>query len=126
MSAVKLSQAMHFQARAGEKVRNPVLQRALQKAAAFVGKRAKGVAALADDGLDFELLRTTCEGIRNRTLADLDVWLDIFEERAKATGAEVLWARDGDEVSQLVVDIARRHGVTKAAKSNRCCPKRRI
>ena len=118
MSAAKHSQAMHFQARAGEKVRNPALQRALQKAKPlFVGKRAKGVAALADDGLDFELLRTTCEGIRNRTLADLDVWLDIFEERAKATGAEVLWARDGDEVSQLVVDIARRHGVTKAAKS---------
>jgi hypothetical protein len=50
-------------------------------------------------------------------LADLDVWLDVFETRARASGAEVLWARDGDEVARLVVDIARRHGVTKAAKS---------
>ena len=109
---------MHFQARAGEKVRNPVLQRALQKAKPlFVGKRAKGIAGLADDDLDFEALRTACEGIRNRTLADLDVWLDIFEERATASGAEVLWARDGEEVGRLVVDIARRHGVTKATKS---------
>lgn len=92
-AAARHSQAMHFQARAGEKVRNPVLQRALQKAKPlFVGKRAKGIAALADDALDFETLRTTCEGIRNRTLADLDVWLDIFEERATASGAEVLWA----------------------------------
>jgi L-lactate dehydrogenase complex protein LldF len=118
MSAAQHSQAMHFQARAGEKVRNPVLQRALQKAKPlFVGKRAKGIAALAEEGLDFETLRTACEGIRNRTLADLDVWLDIFEERAKASGAEVLWARDGEEVGRLVVDIARRHGVTKATKS---------
>ncbi len=118
MSSVQHSQAMHFQARAGEKVRNAVLQKALQKAKPlFVGKRAKGVAALTEDGLDLELLRSTCENIRNRTLADLDVWLDIFEERAKATGAEVRWARDGAEVSRLVVDIARQNGVTKATKS---------
>ena len=118
MSAVKHSQAMHFHARAGEKVRNAVLQRALQKAKPlFVGKRAKGMVSLAEDGLDFQLLRSTAKNIRNRTLADLDVWLDIFEERATATGAEVLWARDGAEVSKLVVDIARRHGVTKAVKS---------
>ncbi|MCG2578782.1 lactate utilization protein [Dechloromonas sp. XY25] len=109
---------MHFQARAGDKVRNPVLQRALQKAKPlFVGKRAKGIAALAEDGLDFETLRIACEDIRNRTLADLDVWLDIFEQRAMASGAEVLWARDGEEVGRLVVDIARRHGVTEATKS---------
>jgi L-lactate dehydrogenase complex protein LldF len=118
MSAARNSQAMHFQARAGEKVRNAVLQRALQKAKPlFVGKRAKGMASLAEDGLDFGMLRSTGKNIRNRTLADLDVWLDIFEERAKATGAEVLWARDGAEVSRLVVDIAQRYGVSKAVKS---------
>ncbi|UCV23704.1 lactate utilization protein B [Ferribacterium limneticum] len=118
MLAAGRSQAMHFHARAGEKVRNAVLQRALQKAKPlFVGKRAKGIASLAEDGLDFEMLRSTGKNIRNRNLADLDVWLDIFEERATATGAEVLWARDGAEVSRLVVDIARRHGVSKAVKS---------
>jgi len=117
-AAAKHSQAMHFQARAGEKVRDPVLQRALQKAKPlFVGKRAKGMAALAEDGLDFETLRTACEGIRNRVLSDLDVWLTLFEERAIATGAEVLWARDGEEASRLVVEVARRHGATKATKS---------
>ncbi|MBL8430288.1 MAG: lactate utilization protein [Dechloromonas sp.] len=118
MSGSKHSQAMHFHARAGEKLRNPILQGALRKAKPlFVGKRAKGVASLAEDGLDFDVLRSTAKNIRNRTLADLDAWLEIFEERAVATGAEVLWARDGAEVSRLVVDIARRHGVTKAVKS---------
>ena len=118
MSRTKYSQAMFFQARAAEKVRNPVLQRALQKAKPlFVGKRAKGIASLADDGLAFEQLRDACEAIRNRVLGDLDVWLSIFEERAKASGAEVLWARDGEEASRLVIEVARRHGVTKATKS---------
>jgi L-lactate dehydrogenase complex protein LldF len=112
------SQAMFFQARAVDKVANPVLQRALQKAKPlFVGKRAKGIAALVDDQLEFEQLRTTCVDIRNRVLEDLDVWLDIFETQAKASGAEVLWARDGEEICDLVIDVARRHGVTKAAKS---------
>jgi len=118
MATASRSQAMHFHARAGEKLRNAGLQRALQKAKPlFVGKRAKGIAALAEDGLDFEMLRSTGKNIRNRTLADLDVWLDLFEERATAAGADVLWARDGAEVSRLVVDIARRHGVSKVAKS---------
>ncbi len=112
------SQAMFFQARAVDKVGNPVLQRALQKAKPlFVGKRAKGIAALADDQLEFEQLRSACVDIRNRVLEDLDVWLDIFETQAKASGAEVLWARDGEEICDLVIDVARRHGVTKAAKS---------
>ena len=112
------SQAMFFQARAAEKVANPMLQRALQKAKPlFVGKRAKGIAGLAEDQLEFEQLRSACVDIRNRVLSDLDVWLDIFETQAKATGAEVLWARDGEEICDLVIDVARRHGVTKAAKS---------
>jgi len=112
------SQAMHFQARAGVQVANKGLQRALEKAKPlFVGKRAKGIAGLADDGLDFEQLRTACADIRRCVVDDLDVWLEIFEERAKAGGAEVLWARDGGEVARLVVDIAQRHGVSKAVKS---------
>jgi len=117
-AAARHSQAMHFHARAGEKVRDEGLQKALQKAKPlFVGKRAKGMVALADDGLAFEMLRTACVDIRNRVLEDLDVWLEIFEARATASGAEVLWARDGDEICELVIDVARRHGVSKATKS---------
>lgn len=117
-SAARHSQAMHFQARAGEKVRNKVLQQALLKAKPlFVGKRAKAMAALPEDGLAFEQLRTACVDIRNRVLNDLDVWLELFEARATASGAEVLWARDGDEIAQLVIDVARRHGVSKVTKS---------
>lgn len=116
--AAEHSQAMFFQARAGVSVKNKGLQAALQKAKPlFSGKRSKAIAGLADDGLEFEALRQANEEIRNRVLNDLDVWLDIFEERAKASGAEVLWARDGAEICDLVIDVARRHGVSKVAKS---------
>ncbi|HEX6735999.1 MAG TPA: (Fe-S)-binding protein, partial [Azonexus sp.] len=66
------AQPLTFHARAGEKVRDRQLQQALQKARPlFVGKRARGVAALAEDSLDFERLRDAGEEIRNRVLADL-------------------------------------------------------
>jgi L-lactate dehydrogenase complex protein LldF len=118
MTKAAHSQAMFFQARAGVSVKNKGLQAALQKAKPlFSGKRSKAIAGLADDGLEFEALRQANEDIRNRVLNDLDVWLDIFEERAKASGAEVLWARDGDEICDLVIDVARRHGVSKVTKS---------
>ena len=112
------SQAMFFQVRAGVSVKNKGLQAALQKAKPlFSGKRSKAIAGLAEDGLEFEALRLANEEIRNRVLSDLDVWLAIFEERARASGAEVLWARDGAEICDLVIDVARRHGVSKVAKS---------
>ena len=118
MNAAMHSQAMFFQARAGAQVRNAGLQKTLKRVRPlFVAKRAKGVAGLVEDGIDVEALRGACEAIRRRVVDDLDVWLEIFEERAKASGAEVLWARDGEEVARLVVDIAQRQGVTKAVKS---------
>jgi len=118
VKAAARSQAMFFQARAGRQVRNKGLQKALAKARPlFVGKRAKGIAGLAGDGLDFAELRSACEAIRRRVVDDLDVWLEIFEARARATGAEVLWARDGEEICSHVLDIARRNGVTKVVKS---------
>ena len=118
MSAGGTSQAMFFRARAAAGAADAGLRRTLQKARPlFVGKRAKGIAGLADDGLDFARLRAACEEIRRRVVDDLDVWLEIFEERARATGAEVLWARDGAEIRRHVLDIAARHGVAKAVKS---------
>ena len=108
------SQAMFFRARAGEKAADRALRDKLGKASTrFVGGRA---AAVADYAGDFEALREAGQRIRDRTLAHLDVWLETFEEKAVARGAQVMYARDGAEISRLVVDIARRHGVTKVAK----------
>ncbi|MCK6391108.1 MAG: lactate utilization protein [Azonexus sp.] len=112
------SRAMYFKASAGLKLNNPVLQAALKKAQPlFTAKRRKGMASLAADGLDFETTRAAAAAIRQRVLDDLEHWLKTFEQKALATGAEVLWARDGAEVSRLVVELAQRHGVRTVTKS---------
>jgi L-lactate dehydrogenase complex protein LldF len=107
-------QSMHFKARVAEKLNDPVLQGNLRVSKGkFVDKRAEAIKELPA----FEATRDAAAAIRNRVLADLDVWLEEFERRATARGATVLWAKDGEEVCRLVIDIARRHGVGKVAKS---------
>ncbi len=109
------SQAMHFQARVPAKLADERLQANLARASGrFVAARAQAVAEYEGD---FEALRDAGRDIRDRVVADLDVWLETFEASAAARGAEVLYARDGEEIGRLVVEIARRHGVTKVVKS---------
>ncbi|MGE5385075.1 MAG: LutB/LldF family L-lactate oxidation iron-sulfur protein [Betaproteobacteria bacterium] len=112
------SQAMFFQSRAETKARDLGIRKKLDGAKSlFVGKRRLGMDALAADELNFPELRDASKAIRDKVVANLDVWLEIFEEQALATGAEVLWARDGAEVARLAVEIAQRHGVKKVVKS---------
>jgi len=109
-------QSMHFKARAHQALADEKLQSVMKRfGSGFVEKRA---AARAEFGEDlFETLRTVSAGIRDRSLANLDVWLRRFEEEAERRGATVLWAEDGAEVRRLVLEIAARHGLKKAIKS---------
>ncbi|SMB24218.1 putative oxidoreductase subunit with NAD(P)-binding domain and ferridoxin-like domain [Sterolibacterium denitrificans] len=108
------AQAVHFKARVAGKLADAGLQRNLRRTRGkFVDKRARAVAELDD----FEALRNAAQGVRDRVLADLDLWLERFEAEATRRGATVLWARDGAEVCRLTVEIAQRHGVDKAVKS---------
>ena len=107
-------QSMHFKARVAQRLGDPVLQASLRASKGkFVDKRAEAIEELPE----FEATRDAAQAIRDRVLADLDLWLEEFERKASASGATVLWARDGDEACRLVIDIARRHGVRKIAKS---------
>jgi len=106
--------SMHFKARAGQKLTDVVLQQNLKKGKSkFVDMRAQAIVEIDD----FEATREAAKVLRDRTLDNLDLWLEQFERQATARGASVLWARDGAEICQLTIDIARRHGVTKATKS---------
>ncbi len=109
---------MHFQARAAEKLADVTLRATLKKVKGkFVDKRRDAIADFEAQGGDFEALREAGREVRNRVLADLDLWLEKFEAEAVARGATVLWAKDGVEASRLIVDIAKKHGVKKATKS---------
>lgn len=62
-------------------------------------------------------LRAHLKQIRANTLAQLADHLEQFERQATAAGAQVHWARDGAEASQIVLGIARQRGVSLVAKS---------
>ncbi|MBV2235562.1 MAG: iron-sulfur cluster-binding protein [Sterolibacterium sp.] len=110
-------QSIHFKQRVSEKLADAELQHNLQcSRGKFVDKRAHAMAELAE-WADLAALRDAAQEIRDRVLADLDLWLERFEAEATRRGATVLWARDGAEVCRLTVDIARRHGVRKVVKS---------
>jgi L-lactate dehydrogenase complex protein LldF len=110
-------QSMFFSARVGEKLADVRLQANLRK----VKDNFVDIFAAAkhdyNQEADFEALRDAGATIRKRVLDNLDIWLELFEQNATARGASVLWARDGREVCEHMLNIARQHGVSKAVKT---------
>src|SRR5256714_12831455 len=102
--------SMYFKERAHTKLHDAQLQYNLRKIKGkFVEKRKVALAELDD----VEGTREAARAIRQRALDDLDVWLTIFEENARARGATVLFAQTPAEINELVLEIARRHDVRK-------------
>jgi L-lactate dehydrogenase complex protein LldF len=105
---------MHFKARAGEKLADVRLQSALKKLQGnFVKGRADRIAELDN----FPDIRDAAAAIRDRALANLDLYLETFERQATAAGAVVHWAQTHDDVNRIVREIAAAHGVRKVVKS---------
>jgi L-lactate dehydrogenase complex protein LldF len=105
---------MHFKARAGEKLADRRLQSALKKLQGnFVKGRADRIAELDN----FADIRDAAAAIRDRALANLDLYLEAFEQKATAAGAVVHWAQTHDDVNRIVREIAAQHGVRKVVKS---------
>jgi len=105
---------MYFKERAHASLHDAQLQASLRKfQGKFVPARRKALTELDD----FEGTREAARAIRQRALDDLDVWLGIFEENARARGATVLYAQTPAELNALVLEIAGRHAVRKIIKS---------
>ncbi|MBI5958335.1 MAG: iron-sulfur cluster-binding protein [Chloroflexi bacterium] len=64
-----------------------------------------------------EALRQQAAEARRRALRKLPELLEQAEARMQANGIEVLWAKDGEEASQHVLNIARQHNIKHIAKS---------
>ncbi len=79
----------------------------------FAQARIQALAALPDA----EEMRDQLKVVRAATIAQLAQHLETFERNAIAAGARVHWARTSDEAAQIVVGIARDHGVSLVAKS---------
>src|SRR6516162_6927250 len=72
--------------------------------------------AAAREVPEWEDLRTLASQIKEHTLSHLAGYLEQFEERARANGTQVHWARDAHEHNQIVVDILSARGAKALVK----------
>ncbi len=106
--------SMHFVERAGRRLNDQRLQRNLTKLSTkFVTGRAVALTQLDD----FEAVRDAAVERRNRSIDNLDLWLEKFEREATRRGATVLWAENAAEAGRLVVKIAEEHDVKSVVKT---------
>ncbi|MBI1397765.1 MAG: iron-sulfur cluster-binding protein [Betaproteobacteria bacterium] len=101
-----------FKQRAHDKLHDAKVQRAMRNFN-LAGARARAV----DEVPNFEDIRVTGAAIRDRALANLDVWLERFEREATRRGTRVHWAESHADINRIVVEIARAANVRKIIKS---------
>jgi L-lactate dehydrogenase complex protein LldF len=96
--------APEFKANARAALANAQLQGALDKVRGkFIGKRAEAVAALPE----FDLIRDAARDIKNHTLAHLDLYLEAYEEKVRASGGVVHYAETAEAARDLILSICR-------------------
>ena len=97
-----------------EALRDTNLQNALEDATVRFGKLRRQAFDTLPEG---EALRDRARQIKEKTIAELDGYLEMLSRSVERVGGHVHWARDGAEARQIVVDLARRYGVRLAVKS---------
>jgi len=97
-----------FRKRASRALHDPTLQSALGKLTreGFVPKRIRVVAELPE----FQPLREEARRIKDDVLANLDYYLERYEQAVTRAGGRVHWARDAAEARDIVVGICRAAG----------------
>jgi L-lactate dehydrogenase complex protein LldF len=78
----------------------------------FIDKRQQAAAKLPE----FEALRDSARDIKNHTLKHLDLYLEAYEEKVKASGGHVHFARNADEARAVILGICRDAGARTVTK----------
>ncbi|GAB4550373.1 MAG: LutB/LldF family L-lactate oxidation iron-sulfur protein [Anaerolineae bacterium] len=106
-------QANQFQQSATIALADIQLQTALDRG---TGNAYNGRLRAMGETTDPEALRAQSALAKRRALHKLPDLLEQFEAAITQRGAQVLWAEDAASANQLVVEIARKHGVQRIAK----------
>jgi L-lactate dehydrogenase complex protein LldF len=78
----------------------------------FIDKRQKA----ADKLPEFEALRDSARDIKNHTLRHLDLYLEAYESKVKASGGHVHFARNAEEARDIILGICRDAGARTVTK----------
>jgi len=94
-------------------LKNKQLHTAFTRASSgFIDKRKAAIEKITN----FDEMRTSAAAIKDHTLAHLSHYLKEFSHQAESHGAQVHWARDGNELNSIIVDLAKRHKVKQVNK----------
>jgi L-lactate dehydrogenase complex protein LldF len=78
-------------------------------------KRTESVAAASLP--DYQELRTQANALKKHAIENLDHYLEEFERNVEAHGGKVVYCKDGTEVSDFVLGLAKERGVQLIVKS---------
>src|SRR5450759_2430733 len=78
----------------------------------------KRIQSTADSVLpDYQELRTQANALKKHAIDNLDFYLEEFQRNVEAHGGKVVYCKDAPEVSDFVLDLARRRGSRLIVKS---------
>ncbi|HJU15564.1 MAG TPA: LutB/LldF family L-lactate oxidation iron-sulfur protein [Stellaceae bacterium] len=108
-----LATSRNFKSNAEAGLADETLQRALARAqTGFPLRRRLAVERLPE----FEALRDEGRAIKEHTLAHLDFYLELYEEKVTEAGGRVHWARTAEEARAAVLEICRAAGAATVTK----------
>ena len=109
-----MSARRSFDARVRDALADPHLKIAIERTTG--NARTKRAAAILS-WPSYPAVRDLARDIKDHVIANLDHYLVQFERNALASGAQVHWARTGQEACDIVVDICRKAGVRSATRA---------
>ncbi|MGB7292087.1 MAG: LutB/LldF family L-lactate oxidation iron-sulfur protein [Thermodesulfobacteriota bacterium] len=95
-------------------MKNENLQKALRYTTDRFRERRKSAVAAVDN---WEDLRSLAREIKQETISNLDKYLELLEENVVKAGGIVHWAKDADEATRVILEIALKGGVKSVVKS---------
>ena len=95
---------------------DPKLQLAIYTATGRLMNHRRNVVA-ADVLPEYQELRTHAHEIKKYTLENLDYYLEQLESNVARNGGEVVFCRDGDEVADFILGLAKARGTHLIVKS---------
>ena len=108
-----MSNSVGFQQRARAALVDDKLQEAMNRAkTGFVDKRHDAVSEIPE----FDQIRDSARDIKDHVLGNLDLYLELYEEKVLKNGGHVHWARTGEEAGARVVEICQRVGAKRVTK----------
>ena len=101
-----------FKENAHDALTDARLQGAMSFSRNFVGRRAAAAARLPE----FEALRDSARAIKDHTLAHIDLYLEAYEQKVRASGGEVHYAQDAEEARKIIIDLCKSMGAKSVTK----------